>query len=206
MLAAGSDRHPPRLGEGGGVSRLGVSPYHHIVFLFFLFFHGAGMYDNYRHYVMTRILEKSIHRDTGCIEYSNVKHKYGLVSITFDGKRKSVPAHRALYMAVNDCLDLSSSVHIRHKCDNPRCVNIEHLIAGTPKQNMGDCIERGRRATKYRPHIRQRDHDNDKILAIRAATGKHKWIAEEFGCSVGYVSKIKSGKAKALIYGTEPLA
>jgi len=35
---------------------------------------------------------------------------------------------------------------IRHRCDNPRCVNPEHLIPGTTFQNMQDKVERNRQA------------------------------------------------------------
>ena len=155
------------------------------------------MYANYKVWVANRILARSIKRENGCIEYQgNNGHIYGLISITLDGKRKSVPAHRALWMAVNDCLDLPSNIHIRHKCDNPRCVNANHLIKGAPKQNIQDCIERNRRATSYRYAQRHRMHDAAKVEAIRNATGKTKWIAEEYGVSVGYVSKIKNGMLK----------
>lgn len=34
---------------------------------------------------------------------------------------------------------------IRHKCDNRICVNPLHLIEGTQKDNVRDCINRGRR-------------------------------------------------------------
>lgn len=159
-------------------------------------------YPNYRTWIKIRILRNAVIRESGCIEYagdSGIKHKYGLISITLDRVRKSVPAHRAMWMAENDCLDLASKIYIRHKCDNTRCVNIDHLEAGTPKENTRDCVERGHRARKYRPHTRHVIHDDAKILAIRAAIGKHKCIAEEFGVSVGYVSKIKSGKAKSLV-------
>ena len=34
--------------------------------------------------------------------------------------------------------------HALHSCDNPPCVNFYHLRWGTPKENIQDCIERGR--------------------------------------------------------------
>lgn len=36
---------------------------------------------------------------------------------------------------------------VRHKCDNPSCVNWEHLEPGTYKQNSNDARVRGRTAT-----------------------------------------------------------
>lgn len=158
-------------------------------------------YDGYPTYVSSRIIENSVENPNGCLEYGggNLKHKYGLISLTLSGHRMTVPAHRALWMAVHRDFTLPSSVYVRHKCANPCCVNIEHLGIAQQKDNMQDCSERGRRAKKYLPHTRIRDHSDDKIKAIRASTGKIRQIAEEFGVSVGYVSKIRSGKAKALL-------
>lgn len=159
----------------------------------------SKMYDNYKIWVTNRILARSIGRENGCIQYQgNDGHKYGLISITFNGKRKSVPAHRALWMAVNDRFDLPREVQIRHKCDNPRCVSIAHLIDGTAKQNMQDCIERGRKAKTYRYAQRVRVHSDEVVLAIRSEPDrvKHWHIAEKYGVSIGYVSKIKNGMLK----------
>lgn len=160
------------------------------------------MHENYKTYVSSRILQRSIKRENGCIEYQgNWKHKYGLISVTIEGKRQSLPAHRAMYMAIHDKFDLPSNIQIRHKCDNTRCVNENHLIEGTAKDNMQDCIERGRKATKYRLHTRKRVLDDETIKAIRNEPYYLKqWhIAEKYDVSIGYVSKLRAWKAKTLI-------
>lgn len=159
--------------------------------------------ENYKTYILSRVLSNSVKRENGCIEYAggNLKHPYGLVSITIEGRRKSVPAHRALFMAWNNCLDLPSNIHVRHKCDNPCCVNIEHLIAGTPKDNAHDCTERGRRAKTYKKHTRQRVISDDTVRLIRNESPliKQIIIAKKYNISVGYVSRIRTRKAKQLV-------
>ena len=64
---------------------------------------------NYIHDIKSRILAKCVENENGCLEYrqGKLKHKYGLTSITLLGVRHIVPVSRALYMAVNDCLDMN---------------------------------------------------------------------------------------------------
>ncbi len=164
--------------------------------------HNLVMHDNYKTYVTSRILANSVAVDGGCLIYGGgceLKHKYGLVSITIDGARKSVPAHRALWMGINDRFDLSGKIHIRHKCDNPRCVNIEHLEIGSAKDNMEDCIERGRRAKKYKPHTRCKKLTDDDVRSIRLSTEMVREISLRYGISIGQVSRIRNGTRKQLV-------
>lgn len=159
------------------------------------------VHENYKTDVISRIKHKSVVKENGCIEYldGKSKHKYGLISITVNGRTKNIPAHRAHYMAVNELWDLPTTTQVRHTCDNPPCVNIEHLIPGTSKDNAQDVIERQRRAKKIQLHTRTLIHSNEKISAIRNEVGKIKHLAEKYGVSPGYVSKIKNMQAKKLV-------
>lgn len=53
-------------------------------------------------------------------------------------------AHRFVYQ---ECFgEIPKGIVVRHKCDNPSCINPEHLELGTPKENSRDAIIRGRNA------------------------------------------------------------
>lgn len=163
----------------------------------------------YRHDILGRIRNRVVETSNGCLEYrsrkgkNKVAHPYGLISITINGKRKSVPAARALWMATNEEWYLPRDIQILHKCDNPPCCNIDHIYAGDATRNMKDCVDRDRYAKCHAYRCRNRVHDANKVLAIFNAEGKVKQIAYKFRVSNGYVSRIKSGKLKAAI--TQPL-
>lgn len=92
---------------------------------------------------MNRIAGKySINEKTGCWEWCLYRNALGYGTITVN--KKNTYAHRYSYLIHNNNADISGKV-TRHKCDNPCCVNPEHLIAGTQKENVNDILLRGRR-------------------------------------------------------------
>lgn len=78
--------------------------------------------------------------ESGCwiwTEYCN-NHGYGRFRV--DGKKTL--AHRASYEAFIG--PIPEGMLVCHKCDTPACVNPSHLFLGTDKDNVRDCINKGR--------------------------------------------------------------
>lgn len=155
-----------------------------------------------REYLIARVIKNSVSRDDGCREWVSARNNcgYGMISFTpvFRGSCSVIPAHRAYYMAYHNVI-LTRSQYVCHTCDNPGCIEITHLFVGTPSDNAQDCTRKGRRAKKHAPHKRVLVFTDEEIRAIRSALGKLREVAQRFGVSQSYVSKLRAGKAKQLV-------
>lgn len=88
-----------------------------------------------------RVAEKTAkNAETGCWEWTGCKDKCGYGRINRDGKL--VRLHREAWKDVHG--PIPQGKEICHRCDNPSCINPDHLFAGTHTENMRDMVKKGR--------------------------------------------------------------
>lgn len=76
----------------------------------------------------------------GCLEWTGVnRNGYGRINY----KRKTYTCTRLIWEKNKG--KIKKKLVVCHKCDNPSCINIDHLFLGTKKENMQDSILKGRR-------------------------------------------------------------
>ncbi len=90
---------------------------------------------------------------------------------------KQVCAHRAAYVLAHGlCMaDIHGQV-VRHTCDNPPCVNPEHLVLGSHSDNMKDMWERGR-GTNLPPVMAGEAHPQCKVSDSQVADLRKRYAA-----------------------------
>ena len=145
---------------------------------------------------------------SGCLEWIGAKSStlYG----NFWASGKAFGAHRVAYFLATG-ID-PKEFHVCHSCDNPICVNPEHLWLGTGADNVNDREMKGRgnqprgecHGSKIHPEkwVRGEKHNRTKlkdshILLIRSDLRPQKLIAADYGVRQCTVSAIKRRKTWA---------
>jgi hypothetical protein len=88
---------------------------------------------------------------------------------------------------------------ILHKCDNPRCVNPEHLYVGTHNDNSRDMMERGRGSFvggEENPHAKLAKEEVSQIRnAYKRGGISYQKLSNIFGIWPGHLWRIVNNKA-----------
>lgn len=133
-----------------------------------------------------------------CIEFDGARLRSGgYGALRHEGK--VVRAHRLAYCQAHGLqLEQIDGMTVRHKCDNPPCINPSHLELGTHTDNMRDMMKRGRgRQPKGEKNGRATltDLQAQQIRERQDATCRE--LGKKFGIHHSQVSRIRSGKARA---------
>lgn len=95
---------------------------------------------------------------TGCLEWRGAKNPRGYGKIMRGGK--TIAAHRHAYELSKG--EIPHGKHVLHRCDNPSCVNPEHLFLGTQADNVLDMHAKGRaRCQSGEAHYRSKLNATD---------------------------------------------
>lgn len=117
--------------------------------------------------------------DTGyCWEWQGGLGTHGYGSFKLNGRDHV--ASRISFFIINGAI--LNNGHVLHKCDNPCCVNPDHLFVGTHDDNMKDKMHKGRgrrlgRASKYLGVGFRKDSNNWRAYIIYSVNGKRKHIS-----------------------------
>lgn len=122
----------------------------------------------------------------GCWNWTGSKNTagYGNISIgsRTDGSRRTAKAHRISFHSFNG-ID-PSGFDVCHKCDNPSCINPNHLFLGTEKDNVADMDAKGRRGYVLPEHNHATKLTRGQVIEaiqLRREGASYYSIAKKYG-------------------------
>lgn len=121
-------------------------------------------------------------KKNGCWDWKGSINKSGYTQ--FYLKSKNTTGHRTSWIIHKG--EIPETMCVCHICDNPRCVNPDHLFLGTHKENTQDMIKKERRVI-----IRKIEKNNyNKIFEMYSNNIPQHEIANIYGVTQTTISKI----------------
>lgn len=165
-------------------------------------------FDNNRINPIDRFWSKIKKTNTCWIWIGEIGFGYGRIKYTYKCKIIRFQAHRFSYLMHFG--EIPEDMKVCHKCDNPTCVNPDHLFIGTTKDNVTDRVNKNRSAkgikngshTHPERMTRGSDHkcsklkesDIKKIRSLRNTTSLYK-LGRLFSVSTTTIKNIIYMKA-----------
>ncbi len=136
---------------------------------------------------------------TECVEHNQKGCGIGYAIGLKNGVKTTL--HRLVFCEANGVSpDQIKGLVVRHKCDNPRCINPQHLELGTHADNSRDCKERGRRNDKLGSANPSAKMTAEQVAWIRSVCKNYhpkfgqRALAKRFGVSVSAINLIVKRK------------
>lgn len=136
---------------------------------------------------MQKFLASMSGRD-GCWIWPMYRNKDGYGLTQQDGKT-TVATRVAYRLAFGD---FDNSLFVLHRCDNPGCVNPDHLFLGTQRDNCADAKLKGRHSHGVKNGISKLTEE--AVREIRESNLSQWTLARKFGVLQSTIWAAKHGK------------
>ncbi|MGJ8660688.1 MAG: HNH endonuclease signature motif containing protein [Bacteroidota bacterium] len=128
--------------------------------------------------------------NSGCWLWLNFLDKDGYGFIRDNGIRHR--AHR--YSFLKHKGEIPKDNVVCHKCDNPTCVNPDHLFIGTKKDNTQDMLKKGRNGKtgargEMNPNTKLKEND---IINIVKSNFSNTKLSRIYDVSMSTIARIKT--------------
>lgn len=127
--------------------------------------------------------------ESGCHEVVShkAKHPFGYPRIQFKGRVYKM--HRVIWTYFRG--DIAPGLCVLHKCDNPKCINIDHLFLGTNDDNIADMVRKNRNqkgGQHYNAKLDEQKVREIRLLGQRGLTQNK--IATEYGVTRRVIGRV----------------
>lgn len=137
-----------------------------------------------------RFATKYVVADNGCWEWNAARNDKGYGHFKMDGAVRQ--AHRVSWELHFGPIE--GGMHVLHKCDNPSCVNPDHLFLGTNADNAADCKAKGRHARPAGESNPRARLTAQQVRDIRASKETLAAQAARYGVAASTVWAARSGQ------------
>ena len=154
---------------------------------------------------------QKVQKTNACWQWTAAKDRKGYGKFSMgnyknpDGTKRNsmVSAHRVSYEMFVGAIPKGEGFHgtcVLHKCDNPSCVNPDHLFLGSNADNVRDMDAKRRRVNKQPKGGAHKNAVLDECQAIEIyrmcmdKVARQKDIAKQFNVCLSTVNHIKTGR------------
>lgn len=137
--------------------------------------------------IIDRFFSRFVKLDNGCWQWRSHTDKdgYGVLP----GNRINTRAHRLSYEIHKG--PIPEGMFVCHHCDNPGCVNPDHLFVGTQTDNAQDALKKGRHYVGEKNGRSKLTEENVKEILSSSLNGPQ--LAEKFNVTRSMINAIRRG-------------